>query len=181
MEVGWCKQTSVHIVFARVRGGLVQQEKQSSLNCYNRGHNLLIKIQFFPMIFRIVTPFRILCVMPPFPPTMLADKVWNVVIAITTLSGGWGKSTREICRINFSIILTNFISSVVQDCLRYSLIFTASLNQPPGAVRVTYLYSFIGRPFEFQNNVTINSFSLCFYTFTEENAENYLYSLVNNN
>ena len=43
-------------------------------NIYNRGHNLLIKIQFFPMIFPIVTPFRILSVMPPFPP----EQCWRI-------------------------------------------------------------------------------------------------------
>ena len=43
------------------------------------------------MIFRIVTLFRILCVMPLSPRTMFADNVWNVVIAITTLSEGRGE------------------------------------------------------------------------------------------
>ena len=180
MEVGWCKQTSVHIVFARVRGGLVQQEKQSSLNCYNRGHNLLIKIQFFPMIFRIVTPFRILCVMPPFPPTMLADNVWNVVIAITTLSGGRGEEHQGNLPDKF---FHNFNKFYQQFCPGLSAIQSDlySFESTARSCKRHISDSFIGRPFEFQNNVTINSFSLCFYTFTEENAENYLYSLVNNN
>ena len=44
------------------------------------------------MIFRIVTHFRILYLMPPFPHrTMLPDNIWNVEIAITTLKGRIGR------------------------------------------------------------------------------------------
>ena len=47
-------------------------QEYQKLCLFNRGHSLLIKIQFFPMIFRIATPY-FMC-SAPFPPrTMLAD------------------------------------------------------------------------------------------------------------